>query len=117
MSKLLRYFVVALFVCVSTSLYAEVNRVKVVVTNNKKALLPNVSILDLSTRNILGVTDNNGEAVVDVFVGKKVHFLLEEYSGKYKKKEIVLDGKSSTYNVVLKYSKSKGKGVAKDIKR
>lgn len=105
MSKFLRYFVVALFVCVSTSLYAEVNRVKVVVTNNKKALLSNVNIQDLSTRNIVGVTDNNGEAVVDVFVGKKIHFLLEEYSGKYKKKEIILDGSVTTFNVMLENSK------------
>lgn len=105
MNKLLKIVTVVFLACLCHSVYAEVERVKIVVTNNKKALLPNVSIQDMATRRVAGMTDNNGEAVIDVFVGKKGHYLLEDFTGKYKKKEIILDGTVTTFKVVLEISK------------
>ena len=105
MNKLLKIVTVVFLACLCHSVYAEVERVKVVVTNNKKALLPNVSIQEMATRRVAGMTDNNGEAVIDVFVGKKGHYLLEDFTGKYKKKEIILDGTVTTFKVVLDISK------------
>lgn len=105
MNKLLKIVTVVFLACLCHSVYAEVERVKIVVTNNKKALLPNVSIQDMATRRVAGMTDNNGEAVIDVFVGKKGHYLLEDFTGKYKKKEIILDGTVTTFKVVLDISK------------
>lgn len=71
MNKLLKIVTVVFLACLCHSVYAEVERVKIVVTNNKKALLPNVSIQEMATRKVAGMTDNNGEAVIEVFVGKK----------------------------------------------
>lgn len=105
MNKLLKIVTVVFLACLCHSVYAEVERVKIVVTNNKKALLPNVSIQEMATRRVAGMTDNNGEAVIDVFVGKKGHYLLEDFTGKYKKKEIILDGTVTTFKVVLEISK------------
>lgn len=105
MNKLLKIVTVVFLACLCHSVYAEVERVKIVVTNNKKALLPNVSIQEMATRRVVGMTDNNGEAVIDVFVGKKGHYLLEDFTGKYKKKEIILDGTVTTFKVVLEISK------------
>lgn len=105
MNKLLKIVTVVFLACLCHSVYAEVERVKIVVTNNKKALLPNVSIQEMVTRRVAGMTDNNGEAVIDVFVGKKGHYLLEDFTGKYKKKEIILDGTVTTFKVVLEISK------------
>ena len=105
MNKLLKIVTVVFLACLCHSVYAEVERVKIVVTNNKKALLPNVSIQDMATRRVAGMTDNNGEAVIDVFVCKKGHYLLEDFTGKYKKKEIILDGTVTTFKVVLEISK------------
>ena len=105
MNKLLKIITVVFLACLCHSVYAEVERVKIVVTNNKKALLPNVSIQEMATRRVVGMTDNNGEAVIDVFVGKKGHYLLEDFTGKYKKKEIILDGTVTTFKVVLEISK------------
>lgn len=105
MNKLLKIVTVVFLACLCHSVYAEVERVKIVVTNNKKALLPNVSIQEMVTRRVAGMTDDNGEAVIDVFVGKKGHYLLEDFTGKYKKKEIILDGTVTTFKVVLEISK------------
>lgn len=105
MNKLLKIVTVVFLACLCHSVYAEVERVKIVVTNNKKALLPNVSIQEMATRRVAGMTDNNGEAVIEVFVGKKGHYLLEDFTGKYKKKEIILDGTVTTFKVVLEISK------------
>lgn len=105
MNKLLKIVTVVFLACLCHSVYAEVERVKIVVTNNKKALLPNVSIQEMVTRRVAGMTDNNGEAVIEVFVGKKGHYLLEDFTGKYKKKEIILDGTVTTFKVVLEISK------------
>lgn len=105
MNKLLKIVAVVFLACLCHSVYAEVERVKIVVTNNKKALLPNVSIQEMATRRVAGMTDNNGEAVIEVFVGKKGHYLLEDFTGKYKKKEIILDGTVTTFKVVLDISK------------
>lgn len=105
MNKLLKIVTVVFLACLCHSVYAEVERVKIVVTNNKKALLPNVSIQEMVTRRVAGMTDDNGEAVIDVFVGKKGHYLLEDFTGKYKKKEIILDGTVTTFEVVLEISK------------
>ena len=105
MNKLLKTIFVVACLVASLSTYAEIERVKVIVTNDRHALLPNVNIQELENRKIVGMTDNNGEAVIDVIVGKKVHFLLEEYSGRYKKKEIVLDGSVATFKVMLEKSK------------
>lgn len=105
MNKLLKIVTVVFLACLCHSVYAEVERVKIVVTNNKKALLPNVSIQEMATRKVAGMTDNNGEAVIEVFVGKKGHYLLEDFTGKYKKKEIILDGTVTTFKVVLDISK------------
>lgn len=105
MNKLLKIVTVVFLACLCHSVYAEVERVKIVVTNNKKALLPNVSIQEMVTRRVAGMTDDNGEAVIDVFVGKKRHYLLEDFTGKYKKKEIILDGTVTTFEVVLEISK------------
>ncbi len=105
MNKLFRVALVALFVCLCHSVYAEVERVKIVVSNDKRALLASINVQELPSRNVIGQTDNNGELVVEVSVGKKTEFLLEDYSGKYRKKLITLDGAVTVFKVQLELSK------------
>lgn len=105
MNKFLRYISVVASLFVATQLYAEVERVIITVTNDRHALLPEVTILEVDSRNVVGRTDNNGVVVVDVVLGKKTRFWLEEYSGFYKKKLIELDGKVKDFKVVLETSK------------
>ena len=105
MNKFLRYILVVASLFVATQLYAEVERVIITVTNDRHALLPEVTILEVDSRNVVGRTDNNGVVVVDVVLGKKTRFWLEEYSGFYKKKLTELDGKVKDFKVVLETSK------------
>lgn len=101
MNKLLKIVAVVFLACLCHSVYAEVVRVKIVVTNNKNALLPNVMIAELPDQSVKYVTDDNGKTDIEVPVGEKGKFLLWDRDGKYKMKKIMLDGTVTTFKVVL----------------
>lgn len=115
MNKLLKIVTVVFLACLCHSVYAGV-RVKIVVKNDKKALLAGVSIWELpghkNSQKKDNITDNNGEFFVEVSVGKKAEFSIEDYSGKYRSKKIILDGTVTTYEVVLDLSED----YSKDLK-